>query len=219
MSSNKKRGRKSSENKNDSTISVYNSALESLPSSPAISLCKYSPYLLTNQQLILALQFLIFIFTVSENDRTMSESGSQFTSPIAAGTPLASAAASAQLIAGEKQLGHAGKKDLLNRFDAAEDSNGDTSSFIDLSTLTLDTTSDSESQHSVSVYSITSTPEKMNISFPTRNNDTLEEIIVISSEGTTLLSSNPLGHNSPFNLFVFFFFSSGARLTERDFLL
>lgn len=118
---------------------------------------------------------------------------------MASGTPLVTAEASSNLIAGERdqqiqqqqqeqqqeQLHQTsgGKKELLNQFDAAEDSNGaDMSSFIDLS-ASMDANSDTISRNSDSIYSINSTPEKLNMPSPAPNSDTLEEIVVISSEG------------------------------------
>lgn len=113
---------------------------------------------------------------VYDDDRSSSGRSSEFSTPVASGTPLSSTAASANLIYGEKQSSNESKKELLNRFDAADES-----SFIDLSTVTVDTNSDTISGNSDSIYSITSTPEKLNIS--TSNSDTLEEIIIISSDG------------------------------------
>lgn len=204
-SSRKKRGRKTSDDKvstgDDSSVSVYNSALESLSSSPAVSLCKLSPTAhrrFFSDFFNILHEFILDHNLISSADRSLSEGGSGFATPVASGTPLATTAdASSKLIAGEReqqqqqQQQHSssgGKKELLNQFDAAEDSNGgDMSSFIDLSNVSVDTNSDTISRNSDSIYSINSTPEKLNIPSPAPNSDTLEEIVVISSEGTVQL--------------------------------
>lgn len=120
----------------------------------------------------------IHLSDTPESKRSLSDAGSDFATPVAAGTPLSASSASALLIEGEKQ--QISKKDLLNRFDSTSGSANDMS-FVDLSTM--NDSSGSVSRNSDSVISINSTPEKLNIPSPAHNSDTLEEIVIISSEG------------------------------------
>lgn len=66
----------------------------------------------------------------------------------------------------------------MNRFDSTAI---DDISFVDLSMM--NDSSETASRNSDSVISLNSTPEKLNIPSPAHNSDTLEEIVIISSEG------------------------------------
>lgn len=164
MSSKKKRGRKSSDNLDDSVSSAYQSALENLSSlSPSVPLEPHTP----------------------DKDSSLSDVGSNFATPVAAGTPTKSIAA--QFIAGERQqvASVPTDKQLFIQIDDSLDNYKPDTSFIDLTLSDIGDISNVE-KPSITISSNDSTPEKLNISPAAHKVNALEEIVIISDEDDSI---------------------------------
>lgn len=120
-----------------------------------------------------------------DKDHSLSDVGSNFATPIASGTPTKSFITS-EFIAGERQqvARVPTDKQLFIQIDDSLDSYKPDTSFID---LTLSDVSDISSvdKPPIIISSNDSTPEKLNISPAVHKVNALEEIVIISDEGTT----------------------------------